>query len=282
MLVQPHAQGREQAIAEADLVLEVGAVGPRAPGAHLVHERSPCADRHAPRAAALLLRLEPERQRVRLVQVEVVLPVELDDLAFEVAVQGRSGVERVNVVLQPPVVVREGHAHCLLPHAVAEREPALEPAEEHLCVEGAVRVVSERSAEVVEVPFGVHVSQDQVEPEVLRRRESQAGGEGDVLVAVLLAVAVAAVCGRHAARLQVGKAQRVVEQLRAAQQARRLPVGIVGAALDQDRPRRLALAPPGDDVDHAADGIRAVEGALRTADDLDALDVVGGQVGEVE
>jgi len=37
----------------------------------------------------------------------------------------------------------------------------------------------------------------------------------------------------------------------------------------------------GDDVDHAADGVGAVERGLGAADDLDALDQVGRDVGEV-
>ena len=42
------------------------------------------------------------------------------------------------------------------------------------------------------------------------------------------------------------------------------------------------LAAPGDDVDDAAHGVGAVEAAHGTADHLDALDVLGGEVGEVE
>ncbi len=38
----------------------------------------------------------------------------------------------------------------------------------------------------------------------------------------------------------------------------------------------------GNDIDHAADGVRAVEGALRSAQYLDPLDPVGQQVGKVE
>src|SRR5262249_2979747 len=53
-----------------------------------------------------------------------------------------------------------------------------------------------------------------------------------------------------------------------------------GLAAQRQAERAAALA--GDDVDDAAHGIGAVEAAHGAADDLDALDVLGRQVGEVE
>jgi hypothetical protein len=41
------------------------------------------------------------------------------------------------------------------------------------------------------------------------------------------------------------------------------------------------VAAAGEDLDHRPDRIRAIQGALRPANDLDAFDVVGGQVGEI-
>ena len=54
------------------------------------------------------------------------------------------------------------------------------------------------------------------------------------------------------------------------------------ADLGAHRHAQRALARAGDDVDDAADGVGAVEAAHGPADHLDALDVLGRQVGEVE
>ncbi len=54
------------------------------------------------------------------------------------------------------------------------------------------------------------------------------------------------------------------------------------AALGPHREGQRPLPAPRDDVDHAAHRIGAVEAAHGPANDLDALDVVGGEVGEIE
>ena len=53
--------------------------------------------------------------------------------------------------------------------------------------------------------------------------------------------------------------------------------GVVAPALEPDGPLWRPLPLLGDDVDHAADGVRAVERRLRTAHDLDPLDGVEAQ-----
>ena len=58
--------------------------------------------------------------------------------------------------------------------------------------------------------------------------------------------------------------------------------GAERAALGADRRGKRALAASGDDVDDAADGVGAVEAAHGPANHLDALDVLGREVGEVE
>ena len=58
--------------------------------------------------------------------------------------------------------------------------------------------------------------------------------------------------------------------------------GAQRAALGAHRHAQGALPAAGDDVDDAAHGIGAVEAAHGPADHLDALDVLGRQVGEIE
>src|SRR4030095_9953364 len=74
---------------------------------------------------------------------------------------------------------------------------------------------------------------------------------------------------------------RVVEQRVSAAEPTPAGVGVVvsGAALDGRRERALTLLR--DDVDDAADRVGAVERRLRPTDDLDAVDQVGRDVGEV-
>jgi hypothetical protein len=64
--------------------------------------------------------------------------------------------------------------------------------------------------------------------------------------------------------------------------AHALPEGVVVARFHVEVGGRRAAAALRDDVDDAADGVRAVYGRLRPPHDLDAVDVVDGQVAEVE
>ena len=68
----------------------------------------------------------------------------------------------------------------------------------------------------------------------------------------------------------------------AAGRAHRQVAGAEGAPLAAHRHGQRALAVAGDDVDDTAHRIRAVEAAHGPADHLDALDILGRQVGEVE
>ena len=77
-------------------------------------------------------------------------------------------------------------------------------------------------------------------------------------------------------------AERDVTLVVAAGDAGGQVAGAVAAALDAALHRERAAPALGDDVDDAADRVRAVEAGLGAAQDLDALDVVGRQVGEVE
>ena len=59
-------------------------------------------------------------------------------------------------------------------------------------------------------------------------------------------------------------------------------MGAVAAALDGRGEPRFAMRLAGDDVDHAAHGVGAVDRALRPAQDLDALDIVERDGREIE
>src|SRR5262245_18010106 len=80
---------------------------------------------------------------------------------------------------------------------------------------------------------------------------------------------------------QVANAQGIAEVSHSSSDGRNLAVGPTIAALKGDAHIQCALASFGDDIDYAADGLRAVKGATGAAEDFDPLDVIGRQVGEV-
>src|SRR5439155_26575048 len=73
-----------------------------------------------------------------------------------------------------------------------------------------------------------------------------------------------------------------VEPLDRALHAHDLPEGVPAAALEAGYPLRRSLPLLRDDVDDPADGVGAVEPALRPAHDLDTVDRVERQLREVE
>ena len=68
----------------------------------------------------------------------------------------------------------------------------------------------------------------------------------------------------------------------AARNARRAVPGSKRAALAAGSKRQRSLAAIREDVDHAADGARRIQAALRSANDLDLSDVIDKQVREIE
>src|SRR5207245_8696023 len=95
--------------------------------------------------------------------------------------------------------------------------------------------------------------------------QAEARIDGVLLRVVVLEVAV---------RLKVRRRERVVEDPIAPAVARARGVRVVVAGLLREIPGEGPLALLGDDVDHAADRVRAVERGLRTAEHLDAPDQI--------
>src|SRR5215510_8993416 len=80
---------------------------------------------------------------------------------------------------------------------------------------------------------------------------------------------------------QVANAQGIAEVSHSSSDGRNLTVGPTIAALKGDAHIQWPLASFADDIDYAADGLRAVKSATGAAEDFDPLDVIGRQVGEV-
>ena len=85
-----------------------------------------------------------------------------------------------------------------------------------------------------------------------------------------------------ALEVEPAHAERVVPGARAPRHSGALAERRVVAGLEVHEPGRRPLPALGDDVDHAADRVGAVERRLRAAQDLDPLDVVEREVREVE
>src|SRR4029453_2020263 len=80
---------------------------------------------------------------------------------------------------------------------------------------------------------------------------------------------------------QVANAEGIAEVSHSSSDGRNLAVGPTIAALKGDAHIQWPLTSFGDDIDYAADGLRAVKRATGAAENFDALDVVGRQVSEV-
>src|SRR5215468_2777782 len=80
---------------------------------------------------------------------------------------------------------------------------------------------------------------------------------------------------------QVANAQGIAEVSHSSSDGRNLAVGPTIAALKGHAHIQWPLASFADDIDYAADGLRAVKGATGSAQNFDPLDVIGRQVGEV-
>src|SRR5689334_14688994 len=87
---------------------------------------------------------------------------------------------------------------------------------------------------------------------------------------------------RHALGIEIGRAGAIAIALAAAAHAAIQRIGAERTALGLGGERRRTLTARSNNVHHAADGLRAKQGALRTAQHLDAVDTRGEQVAEIE
>ena len=213
---------------------------------------------------------------------EVVLPIELDDTALVEALIPFGGMGRVEGVVVRAPRSEPGQGDCPFP-AAAPVEPAILSADEKRpVVLDGVRIVPAGPAEIVELGPGARGPDRERQDRRGARREAEAGGEADVAIAVLFGVPGVGGRGRgEAGRPLVEEAERIFG-LRPGAGER--DVGGEGAERIGRRGQREpgpAAAGPGDDVDDAAERVRAVEQALRAAEDLDPVDLAERKVGHI-
>ena len=132
--------------------------------------------------------------------------------------------------------------------------------------------------EPVEVEVGVEATDEASHHDTGVRRVVDATVVGKVRIAIGLDMAVRFAGVREAAAVEV---RDPADQARGASLPAApgvQPAGAVGAAVGLDTPGPRTGATSGDYVDDPADRLRAIQAALRAADDLDAIDLVGCQL----
>ena len=267
VVLDPEAAGDEQAVEEAQLLLEHhrGNVAGGAEDALVVALLVAVGEAEGGRAP------RPDEKRVEplgLAPLDVHLGAERD-------IEVEAGVDRI---LEALVVGVARDAGAALPPFNRPR-PALEAHHRGLGLLLGVGVddghdglgrredALDRHARLVLV-----VAIDEGERAVEGQRDADPPVERVDVRAVVLELPVA---------LEVRARERVVEDLVRAAERDPAVQGVVVAAEGLDRSGEGTRAFLRDDVDHAADGVGAVEGGLPAADHLDPLDQIGGDIGEV-
>ena len=183
------------------------------------------------------------------------------------------------------VLLRVARAAQHMRQGAVERIPAqVQAAEKHRIRElrGIVHLHRERAGGAalgVAVAALVAVAQREIQHEAIDDPDAAFGHQGLEGGAVLL--------GTDGGDIEAGRVPLVVGDrapglVVAAREPGRIVEGAERAALGAQRQLHRALAALGDDVDDAAERIGAVETALRAADHLDTLDVLGREIREIE
>ena len=132
----------------------------------------------------------------------------------------------------------------------------------------------------------VGIASDQPEIEVARDIEAELRRAREVVVVVVVARLPGSKqiqrCDRRRARVKVLQVHRVVKPAVGPAEARCLVECLERSGLRAGRELRRPGATLRDDVDYAADGIGAVEAALRAAQNFDGLNVLGQEAADVE
>ena len=275
VVLDAHAGGHEQAIEESELLLkETGdRLRFRAEAVRALH------------VGGLPPVLDAERARRPRADVEMIEPLHLAPLDLEEPgkVAGRpkgdrrarERVRRIDELLPVPV---PPDAHVALP---PRDGPGVRGEIDDQCLRLLPRVRVDRWHDRLRIrdEFDRHARVRLVPAErhpdvgVARQRQAHARVERVLIYAVV---------DRLAVRLEVTEGERVIEDALGARKTCPRPQRVVVADLLRAPQAERALASARDDVDHAADRVRAVERRLRTANDLDALDQLGREVGEID
>ena len=215
--------------------------------------------------------LAADRDRVPRDGLDEVVPVGLESPRGDVGGEAER-MRGIGLVLELERLVDARHPDLVLP----DRRPGLAPLEgeePELLVLLSVRVEvgEDRGERNPEMPVLVPPGERHLALVRQRVADPRVHAGDVVLVVVELALEV-----------EPAHPEGVAPRPSAPRHAHALPEGLVVARLEIHETGRRPFAALGDDVDHAADRVRAVEGRLRAAQDLDPLDVVEGEVGEVE
>ena len=202
-------------------------------------------------------------------------------LGIEVLYLLARGLERARRVEQAAVRVGDGKAEAVAKPSVEQRdvEPGIADHLPHPRELGRVdRIIGEHETGAVDVGAAVPVPAAQVE------RDGVGESHVDLGVGAVVAIGVALGAGRDrgeavGAGIVAAHAERHRAELArdVADHARGVAPTVFGRSVRRQILGRLA----GDDVDDAADRLAAPQHRLRSAHDLDPLDIAGDEVAEV-
>src|SRR6185437_5357018 len=279
-----HAIGGVVAEAVIAVVAQAHRVEEAAVDARLqLHEAGIVGGLRRDRAVADLveLMLGAEGHDLALGDAEIALPIELDAVAT--VETGLSAGRQV-----APAVVGVAEAERLIEATVEGQDMRRRTREELARLAVALRGIRKGADILVagEAQIGVDVARDEADIEIVEELHAQLGPDALIVVSVVVAQLARRqqVERRHrrAVGVEMAEVESVADAAGRAAGRTRLIESAVGAALDARFEMRRSAAGLGDDVDDAADGVGAVEPALRSAQHLDALDAEERQMREIE
>src|SRR5690606_13740025 len=107
-------------------------------------------------------------------------------------------------------------------------------------------------------------------------------GKARIVEAISLVISVALISGRDAMFIFAGESERDASGFGSICGARSLHESTEGSTLGGSAKTRSGIGTFRRDVDHSSDRVRSVEHTLRTSEYLYTLDVLKGEIGEVE
>ena len=230
-----------------------------------------------------------EQQGLRRRELDRALPVEFQAIAV---VDGRGRqAEAVVGRLNAGAVIGEADPDHVLQDAVEQGDARFDAGEQLAGLLVGLRRVGEIIREIAEILAGraqmrVGIAQHKTEADLFGDIEAQLGCRRDVVVAVADAFFSRRqqIQRRHGriARPEMGKIKGVADLRRRSGHPERLVEGLERPAFQAGTDLGRAFAFGADDIDHPAQGVGAVEAALRAAQNFDPRQIGGQNLAEIK
>src|SRR5229473_7525711 len=210
-------------------------------------------------------------------ELHLVLPIQLGLDAQESSF-GAGGVGDVREIVGRPEATSPGESDRLLPATLEQRAAQLRAHQQLVDAIGVVRVIDGASIlNVVNVGSRVEVVGGERKLPSPKERRADAGTEVGSEIWSRLQRA-----GRDSVAAKIACAERIIDPVGSAGDRGHSTCSLRAASFSNEAEARGSGAFPSDDVDHAPDRVGAVEAACGAAKHFDAVDVLGGEVGEID